>query len=379
MPFSRRSLLMGSAAVAVAARNTPAIASTASRDQLAAARAVARDLLAVDAIPALSIAVTRGDEMVWAEAFGKVDLELAVTATPAHRFRLGSVSKVITATLAAQLAARGTVNLDAPISNYLPGLPEQHRATTLKQLLTHRGGVRHYADKDWGSGTSATIDQRRYLGNGDILAVFIGDPLIAKPGERVSYSTFGYTLASLVLEGAAKIPFLDLVRREIAEPLGLDSLGPDDPALVVPGRVRGYRQGDDIRKISPGFSGMWANSPVANVNYKWAGGGLLATPTDMARFGAAHFAPGKIAQRALDSLFTVYTERTERSAPLGLGWRIDEDASKRPRWHHAGGQDGVRASLVLYPREKLAIAFATNTGLPNDVNGPSAKLADVFS
>src|SRR5688572_9483980 len=226
MPFSRRSLLLGGAATALAARNTTVVASSVTLDQVAAARAVVRDLLAANPIPALSIAVTRGDETIWAEAFGKVDLELDVTATPAHRFRLGSVSKVITATLAAQLAARGVLNLDAPIASYLPGLPEQHRATTLKQLLTHRGGVRHYADKDWGSGTSSTIDQRRYLNNDDILAVFINDPLIAKPGERVSYSTFGYTLASLVLEGAAKTSFPDLVKREIADPLGMASLGP---------------------------------------------------------------------------------------------------------------------------------------------------------
>jgi serine beta-lactamase-like protein LACTB len=376
--LSRRSLMFGSAALAVTV-NANSQANAAERNSLRAAREIVQGLLTADPIPALSIAVMNGDDLVWAEAFGTVDLELDVTATPAHRFRLGSVSKVITATLAAQLAARGVLNLDAPIASYLPGLPEQHRATTLKQLLTHRGGVRHYADKDWGSGTSSTIDQRRYLNNDDILAVFINDPLIAKPGERVSYSTFGYTLASLVLEGAAKTSFPDLVKREIADPLGMASLGPDDAFTLVPNRVRGYQPGDDIRKVLPGFQGKWANSQVANVSYKWAGGGLLARPSDMARFGAAHFAPGKLSQQALDTLFTVHTERTERSAPLGLGWRIDEDASKRLRWHHAGGQDGARASLVLYPKEKLSIAFATNTGLPNDVNGPSAMLADVFS
>ncbi len=119
---------------------------------------------------------------------------------------------------------------------------------------------------------------------------------------------------------------------------------------------------------------------MANVTYKWAGGGLLATPTDVARFGAAHLAPGKLAKPALDALFTPYTEATDRSPPLGLGWRIDQDAAKRKRWHHAGSQDGVRASLVVYPEQNLSIAFATNvTSLPGDVLGPSAKLADAFA
>ena len=73
------------------------------------------------------------------------------------------------------------------------------------------------------------------------------------------------------------------------------------------------------------------------------------------------------------------TERTDRSPPLGLGWRIDEDSAKRLRWHHAGGQDGARASLVVYPKEKLAIALATNlTQVPGDVNGPSERIASAL-
>ena len=372
MKLSRRTLLLSSAALATAAHAAPS-------KQAESAQAVIREMLAANAIPALSIAVMRGDELLWAEAFGQVDLELGVTATTSHRFRLGSVSKVITATLAAALAARGLVDLDAPIARYLPDLPEQHRATTLRQLLTHRGGIRHYADKDDSRDAPGPIDQRRYLNNADILAVFIDDPLIAKPGERVSYSTFGYTLASIVLETAARLPFVDLVQRDIATPLRLQSLSADAPMRLVPNRVSGYEPGELARKRVPAFEGKFANAPQNNPAYKWAGGGLLATPMDLARFGAAHLAHGKLSKTALDTLFTVYTERNERSPPLGLGWRIDEDAAKRLRWHHAGGQDGARASLVVYPKEKLSIAFATNvTQTPGDVNGPSARIADAF-
>lgn len=376
MQISRRALLITTAALGTAAN----AANAAPRKQTDSARAVVQEILGAHAIPALSIAVMRGDELLWAEAFGKADLELDVTATPAHRFRLGSVSKIVCATLAATLAARGVVDLDAPIAKYMPDLPEQHRATTLRQLLTHRGGIRHYADKDESQEKPGPIDRRQYLDNADILAVFIDDPLIARPGERVSYSTFGYTLASVVLETAAKLPFLGLVQRDIAAPLDLKSLGGDAPAAVIPNRVSGYHPAELVRRVFPAFEGKWANIPQNNPAYKWAGGGLLASATDLARFGAAHLSPGKLPAAALDTLFTVYTERTDRSPPLGLGWRIDEDAAKRLRWHHAGGQDGARASLVVYPKQELAIAFATNiTQAPGDVNGPSSKIADAFS
>jgi serine beta-lactamase-like protein LACTB, mitochondrial len=371
--LSRRNFVLGTTASAFAL----SVARAAHASGADAVRAIAQQMMAANPLPSLSIAVVQNDDLIFAEAFGKVDLELGTPATPAHRYRLGSVAKVITATVAAQLASKQVVDLDAGIARYLPDLPEHHRATTLRQLLTHRGGVRHYEKKDSAPGVPGPIDQRLYKSNADILAVFIDDPLVAKPGERVSYSTFGYTLASLVLEGAAKAPFLDLVRREVASPLGLTTLGPDDPIALVPDRVRGYHPAEILKNVNPDFGGQWGNIPSNNPTYKWAGGGMLATPADLARFGAAHFAPGKLARSTLHILFTVYTEKTERSPPLGLGWRIDQDATQRLRWHHAGGQDGARASLVVYPKQRLSIALATNvTATPGDVNGPSAKIAD---
>jgi serine beta-lactamase-like protein LACTB len=373
MRLSRRSMMLGTVALASAS-----FASTSDKSRLAASRAIAQELLAANPLPSLSLAVVRGTQVLWAEAFGQADLELGTTATPQHRYRLGSVSKVITATLAAQLAARGLVDLDAGIAQYLPELPEQHHPSTLRQLLTHRGGIRHYAPKDFAAPHS--IDQRVYPTNADILAIFINDPLIAKPGEGPNYSTFGYTLASLVLEAATKTPFLELIQREIAVPMKLASLSADDPMSLVPHRVSGYHAGDRVRERLPSFAGKFANTAQNNPAYKWAGGGLLATPLDTARFGAAHLEPGALNAKALKTLFTVHTERTDRSLPLGLGWRIDNDAAGRLRWHHAGGQDGARASLVVYPEQSLSIAFATNvTQAPGDVLAPSAKLADAWA
>jgi len=378
MLVSRRALLIGGATLPVVSNAANSRASETAR--IDEARAVVTAMLAAEPIPALSIAVVQGKEVIWAEAFGKANLDLGVPATTAHRFRLGSVSKILTATLAARLATRGVVDLDAPIANYLPDLPEQHRATTLRQLLTHRGGIRHYVDKDWVPDTAgANIDYRDYASNAEVLAIFINDPLVAKPGERVSYSTFGYTLISIVLEVAAKTPFLELIQNEIARPMALSSVGPDAPHAITANRVTGYQTAKNAGAVHPPLEGPWTNILPINPAYKWAGGGLLATPTDLARFGAAHWAPGALDQRTLADLFTVQTQATERSPPLGLGWRIDADPNGRLRWHHAGGQNGARASLVVYPKEKLAIAFATNlTGAPGDVNGPTAKIANAL-
>jgi serine beta-lactamase-like protein LACTB, mitochondrial len=328
-------------------------------------------------MPALSVAAYRGNVLAFARAYGEVDLELGVAAATNHRFRVGSGAKPVTATLAAIMADEGVVDLDAGIGRYVPALPQAHRATTLRQLLTHRGGIRHYSPRDWDrAAAGGAIDSRTYFSNADILAIFIEDPLVAPPGSRMVYSTFGYTLASIALEQAAGTPFLELLQQKIAAPLGLASLGGDAPRRVIPGRVRGYGRAADVREIPP-VHGAWASAPTNNPAYKWAGGGLVMTASDFARFGAVHLEPGLLSRRVRDTLFTVQVP--DSSPPLGLGWRINRDSKGRLRWHHAGGQEGARSSLVVYPEQRLSIAFASNaTGTPGDVLTPSELLADAL-
>jgi CubicO group peptidase (beta-lactamase class C family) len=369
--LTRRTLLFKAVPLA-------AVASQPVRAQRDAAIArTAEAIFRKDAMPALSVAAYRGSNLEFAAAYGEVDLELGVAATTSHRFRIGSGAKPLTATLAAVLAEEDIVNLDAGIGRYMPALPKAHHGTTLRQLLTHRGGIRHYIARDWDrAAAGGAIDRRTYFSNADILAVFIEDPLVALPGTTMAYSTFGYTLASIVLEEAAGTPFLELLQRKIAAPLGLASLAADAPRRVIPGRVRGYGRASEVREVPP-VHGAWANAPINNPAYKWAGGGLVMTPSDFARFGAAHLAPGVLSRRVLDMLFTVQVP--DSSPPLGLGWRINRDTRGRLRWHHAGGQEGARSSLVVYPAQQLSIGFATNaTGTPGDVLSPSELLADTF-
>lgn len=362
-----------------------------SRGSHAAADAIAETLFAAQPVPALSLAVAREDGVVWRAALGKADLEFDVPAAPEHSFRIGSVSKVVTTVAAARLVRRGLLELDTPIAYWLPDLPAHHRATTLRQLFTHRGGVRHYGPKDLDpNGPGGSIVMRRYDTREQVLALFIDDPLVAEPGEKVSYSSFGYTLASLVMEAAAGSEFTRLIAEEVARPLCLASLTHDDVLAVVPGRARGYYSAHELEFLAakapeakmPKIAGGYANVLLSNPSFCWAGAGLLANMPDLARFGAALLdgPNAKIGEEERELLFTTMTPATKESPPLGLGWRIDEDAHGRERWHHAGATPGGRAGLVIYPALGLSIALAGNTmTAPGDVLGPSAELAEVFA
>jgi CubicO group peptidase (beta-lactamase class C family) len=261
----------------------------------------------------------------------------------------------------------------------------------MRQLLTHRGGVRHYEPKDLDpKAPGGRITSRTYSGRDEILALFIDDPLVASPGTEVNYSSFGYTLASFVMEVAGGTDFVRLITDEIALPFGLPSLVADEVHEPIPKRARGYfaaRELEFLAKalpdaVPPQLNGEYANVTLNNPAFCWAGAGLLMAMPDLARFGAAHLDGPQTrvtaAERAL--LFTPLTEASAKSPPLGLGWRVDRDARDRLRWHHAGGTPGGRASLVVYPEIDLSIAFASNVMIaPGDVLGPSSELADVFT
>jgi CubicO group peptidase (beta-lactamase class C family) len=340
--------------------------------------------------PAMAFAAARRDGLAWSTALGMANLEFAVPATPAHLFRLGSVSKVVTTAAAARLVTRGLLELDTAIAYWLPDLPEHHRRTTLRQLFTHTGGVRHYGPRDLDPhAPGGAVVQRHYPDRASILALFIDDPLVAEPGTAVHYSSYGYTLASMVMEAAAGQDFLALVADEIAAPFALPSLCADEVPAIVPGRVGGYFTARELEILAtrmPGLStlpgeGGFANMGLSNPSFCWAGAGLLMTMPDLARFGAALLdgSGSRItaAERAL--LFTPLTEGTPEQPPLGLGWRIDGDRHGRPRWHHAGTTPGGRCGLVVYPEEDLAIALASNTMMtPGDVLGGAGELADLF-
>jgi serine beta-lactamase-like protein LACTB len=340
--------------------------------------------------PALSLAVANGNGPLWSRAFGKADLEFDVTATPDHLFRLGSVSKVVTTVAAARLAMRGIIELDTPIAYWLPDLPEQHRATTLRQLLTHRGGIRHYNPGDLDhKGPGGPVTHRSYNGRDEIFALFVDDPLVASPGETVSYSSYGYTLASFVMEAAAGVEFTQLVWEEVAAPFGLATLMPDRVLDVVPLRARGYFSAQEIGFIwskmpgapPPKLTGDYANVLLSNPSFCWAGAGFLMSMPETAKFGAAMLegAGSRITPEERALLFTPLTQKAENSPPLGLGWRVDEDGQGRLRWHHAGSTPGGRAGLVVYPELALSIALAGNTmTAPGDVLGPASELADIF-
>lgn len=345
-----------------------------------AARQAIADVMAEHHIPALSIAVYRGDALVWEEGFGIADLEYGVPATADTLFRTGSVAKLFTATLAARLAEQGRVDLDRPIRDYLTEWPERHAPITLRQLLGHLGGVRHYIarDRDF-SQPGGAIDLRPYPDRASILAIFANDDLVAPPGTEFHYTTFGYTLAGLVLEAATGEEFMQLLEDNIFEPGGIENVRLDDLFAIVPGRATPYDAIEDYGGFLPDSYGPVVNALPLNSAYKVPAGGLVADAQSIARFGALHFAPGFLGEDMFAQMMTSQRTATDEETGTGLGWRIGTDEAGRTLYYHTGSQQGSRAYLGVYPEQRLSIAIMTNLGSrPEDIGALGNAIAAEF-
>ncbi len=325
-------------------------------------------------IPGLSVAVAVDGHVVWSEGFGWADLEQRVPATPRTTFRLGSVSKVFTAVALVKLLEDGRIDLDAPIQRYVPDFPQKPWPITARQLSAHTAGIRHYNDADFAP-DSPVGRNHHFLSDRESLTLFEDDPLEFEPGTRANYTTHGYSLLAAVLAGAAGVPYQQVVEDLIARPLGLQSVGADQPYFIVPDRSAFYVYRQDL--------GQTINAGFTDNSYKWAGGGYLANSVDLVRFVSALLEPGFLSAESLELMFTPQRlssgELAESGgAPVGIGWRIDEDERGRPRFYHGGSLTGGGAMLMALPMEGVVVAILTNQ-LPRPTEDMANEIAAAFA
>jgi CubicO group peptidase (beta-lactamase class C family) len=314
--------------------------------------------------PGFSVAVAVNGKLVWSEGFGFADLEQCVPVTPKTRFRIGSTSKPLTAAGAAILYEQKRLDLDAPIQKYVPTFPDKGYVITTRQLLGHLGGIRDYNTKE-----SATLDRDVYHSVTESLKRFKDDPLIAPPGTKWRYTTYGYVLTSAAIEGASGQDFLSFMRDKLFMPLGMQDTVADESDKIIPNRARWYSQVAD---------GSYRNTPYEDLSYKWAGGGFLSTAEDLVRFGAALLKPGFLKQDTLEMIFSRQKTTDGSATKYGLGWEIHNasDDEVERRFEHSGGVAGSSSFLIIYPDQKVVIAWLQNS---NDFRDwPISRVAGPF-
>jgi serine beta-lactamase-like protein LACTB len=344
-----------------------AAAALPQQDVRAAARLSDRMLAALveaNGVPGMGAAVVRDGELLWSGSTGLRDVERGLPVDARTKFRLASVSKVVTATAAAQLVEQGALDVDAPVQDMLPWLVAPWPALTPRQLASHTSGLPHYQDVDDARGDT------RYASVRDAVRVFERRPLLAAPGTAYEYSSWGYTLLSAVVEARARLPFLDYVRTRVAPGL---AIGPD----ATDG-------GDaDVSRAYAFASGRVVPAPRHDFSYTWGGGGLMATPGAIALFGARLMAGGIVSPQTWrwmqqpTRMADGGTAR-ERDYEVGFGWRVGTDADGRRIAQHAGVTEGARSALVLWPESRLGASVLSNAMWTASIEQTAMMLAVPF-
>jgi len=365
----RRSIaLVAFAATAVGAQAAPdSVAATARYAR--AARTLDRLInheMADKTLPALSIALVDGQNVVWARGFGFANPMDSTRATARTVYRVGSVSKLFTDIGVMQLVERGTLNLDAPVSQYVhdfrptgPGAS----AISLRQLMSHRAGlvreppVGHYFDNSSPSleATVQSLNDTR---------------LVYSPGAKTKYSNAGVAVAGLALASSQRRPFPEYLASAVLRPMGLEDSAFEPDASIAPRIAKATMWTLDNRTFA---------APTFQLGMAPAGS-MYSTVLDLGHFMSVLFARGRtsggrvLSAKSFDQMWTPQFASPGARSGFGLGFDVASlDGHRVVR--HGGAIYGFATELAALPDDSLGVVVAITKDGTNAVASRIATAA----
>lgn len=283
------------------------------------------------------------DDFRWVKGFGYADLENKVPAKPESSYRMASVTKPMTAVAILTLVEQGKIDLDAEVQTYLPYFPKKKYPVTVRQLLGHLGGISHYRNY------ALEGHFKNHKNTREAIRVFEDFELVAEPGTRYNYSSYGFNLLGAVIEGASGKSYGEYMTENVWKPLGMNATVLDDPLKIIPNRVEGYRL----------INGRVGHSEFVDISSRFAAGGIRSTVPDMLDF-AKGMKEGKLLNDKMRyQMWTTQATREGRNVNYGYGWNTNT-GNGRFIVGHGGAQAETRTYLMVVPHQKFAAAVAIN-------------------
>lgn len=318
-------------------------------------------------VPSISLALVKGDQLIWTKAFGFQNLSRRLAADPDTVYATGSILKVVVATALMQQVDAGKLDLDAPVDNYLHGLHipnpfEKERPLTARHLLSHHGGIPNGAQmvKLWRRELPSNLDE----------VVHKKVKVARKPGETFQYSNYGFALNGYLLAQLRDMNFERALYQGVLEPLGMrdtvfEPTGPMMENLAVPYENSSLGTGPTA-------------TPFTRLDVLPAGD-AFSTPSDMARFLIPHMNDGKyqgkqiLSAKAVKEMATLQFAAKEARSGVGLGWMINNQRGRKLLWHN-GAVPGFFTYIAINPDKKSGVVLFCNKY--NPLEGGLGLLAD---
>lgn len=298
----------------------------------------------------VALGIVSQGKIVYLKGYGLADREKNVAVTPQTVFNWASNSKPVGGVLAMQLVERKMLDLDADVRKYVPEFPDKGVVITTRHLLSHTSGIPHYSN---GIVIPAAVRIRDFKAFDDPVAGlnrFKNSPLLFKPGEKDSYSSYGYVLLSAVIQSAGREPFLQQLNNRIARPLGLKSLQVDYPSANQPYWAVGYEKKRDVIVPAREQAHFW----------KHAAGGFKSNIEDFAKWAQALVNHKLVKPETERQMWEPQklTDGTKTTRAMGFIVTGSEDS---PVVSHNGGQDETRTRMVLWPKTGDAVVLMCNS------------------
>ncbi|MFQ5677780.1 MAG: serine hydrolase domain-containing protein, partial [bacterium] len=177
--------------------------------------------------PGISVAIAQHGKMILSVGVGYAELENLTPATGSTVHNIASISKTHAAVAVMQLVEQGKVNLDERIQKYVPYFPEKRWPITVRHILTHTSGIRHYKRGEFGE--QRIKEKMHYDKFEDAIGIWKDDPLLFKPGEFWSYSSHASNLMHGIIETVTGMGFEEYMKKYVWEPAGMLSTEFDVP------------------------------------------------------------------------------------------------------------------------------------------------------
>lgn len=317
-------------------------------------------------LPALSIALVDDQRLVWQQGFGFADPKAKAPATANTVYRVGSVSKLFTDIAVMQLVEQGRLDLDAPVTRYVPAFRPRNpygKAITLRQLMMHRSGlVRETPVGSYFDPTEPTLAQTiRSLNQ---------TSLVYEPETRTKYSNAAIAVVGYVLERTQRRPFAAHLKRAVLEPLGMRN----SDFLPTPQIKRNL-----AKAVMWTLDGRTFEAPTFELGIAPAGC-MYTTVADLGKFLSAMFAGGQGSQgrilkrETLEMMWTPQTDAQGNRTPFGIGFSLGQINGRR-RIGHGGAIYGFATQLSALPDDKLGVVVTTTKDVANAVTSRIANLA----
>jgi CubicO group peptidase (beta-lactamase class C family) len=305
--------------------------------------------------PGVQVAVVVDGRLAYSKGYGVADIETGRPVTDRTLFRVGSVTKMVTGTLIAQLAAEGKLDPQSPIARYVTELEGKRvgRVTT-HQLLTHSAGWLDNAIPYGRMGEGAL---------GEVMREVSDTLFFTEPGRVLSYSNPGFSMAGYVAERAGSGRFGTLAEEKVMRPLGM----PRATFRPMAAMTEDFSQGHIGAAANPGV----IVRPFTENTAQWAAGFLFASAGEMANLTIALMDGGKYDGRQVLAPDAVARTTTgyqpvpgDSTGKYAYGLVVTMNGRERI-WRHGGSINGFDASVTMFPDRKLAVlVFDNRSGNP---------------